>query len=113
MMTYVAAVLCVLGLAAGQILFKVSAGSLAAGSSLLSMKTLVPLLSAMCLYGITSLAWIWILRTIELGRVYPLMALAFVFVPLGSYLFFHERFGPQYYAGVVIIVIGIVVAVRA
>lgn len=113
MLVYVTAVLCVLGLAAGQVLFKVSAGALAASGSFFSARALVPLISAMCLYGITSIAWVWILRNIELGRVYPLMALAFVFVPLGSFLFLNERFGPQYYVGVLIIMLGIVITVRS
>ncbi|WP_459200419.1 EamA family transporter, partial [Pseudomonas tremae] len=65
------------------------------------------------LYGITTLAWVWVLQKIELGKVYPLMALAFVLVPIGSHFFFGERFQPQYFLGVAIIIIGILIAVRA
>lgn len=107
------AVLCVVGLAIGQILFKVSATSLAQTGSFFAAKTLAMLMSAMFLYGLTSIAWVWVLQKVELGRVYPLMALAFVLVPLGSHLMFGERFNPQYFIGVGLIMIGIVVAVRA
>lgn len=109
---YVIALLCVLGLAIGQLLFKASSVALVSTGSLFSLKAALPLFAAMCLYGVTSIAWVWALQKVELGRIYPLMALAFVFVPLGSHLFFGERFQSQYFLGVGIIVIGIIVAVR-
>jgi drug/metabolite transporter (DMT)-like permease len=113
MTNYLFAVLCVVGMAAGQILFKLSADALSSGASPLALRAIGPFIAAVCLYGITSLAWVWILQRIELGRVYPLMALAFVLVPLGSHLMFGERFQPQYFVGVALIVAGIVVAARA
>jgi drug/metabolite transporter (DMT)-like permease len=109
----IVAVLCVVGLAIGQILFKASAASLSVTGSFFALKTLATLFTAMTLYAITSVAWVWVLQKVELGKVYPLMALAFVLVPLGSHFIFGERFQPQYFAGVALIMIGIVVAVRA
>jgi len=113
MLVQIVAVLCVVGLAIGQILFKVSATLLTQTGSFFSPKTAATLFSAMSLYAITSVAWIWVLQKIELGRVYPVMALAFVLVPIGSYFFFGERFNPQYFLGVAMIVAGIIIAVRA
>jgi drug/metabolite transporter (DMT)-like permease len=113
MLIQIVAVLCVIGLAIGQILFKVSATSLSETGSFFALKTAATLLAAMVLYGITSIAWVWVLQKIELGRVYPLMALAFILVPLGSHFVFGERFQPQYFAGITLIMIGIVVAVKA
>jgi len=81
--------------------------------SFFAPKTAVTLFSAMALYAITSIAWVWVLQKVELGRVYPLMALAFVLVPLGSHFIFGERFQPQYFAGVALIMIGIVIAVKS
>jgi drug/metabolite transporter (DMT)-like permease len=81
--------------------------------SFLNWKVLSTLFAAMCLYGVTSIAWVWILQRVELGKVYPLMALAFVLVPIGSHFAFGERFQMQYFFGVALIVFGIVVAVRA
>lgn len=112
MLVQIIAVLCVVGLAIGQILFKLSANSLSQTGSFFAPKTATALFSAMALYAITSLAWVWVLQKVELGRVYPLMALAFVLVPLGSYFIFGERFHLQYFLGVSLIMIGIVVAVR-
>jgi drug/metabolite transporter (DMT)-like permease len=113
MMTYAAAVLCVLGLAIGQILFKASAVALKESGTFFSLKTLTTFFAAMCLYGVISVAWVWLLQKVELGRVYPLMALAFVMVPIGSHFIFGERFSTQYFCGVVLIVVGIIVAVKA
>ncbi len=113
MTTFFVAVLCVLGMAVGQILFKISANSLHESGSFFSAKTLLALSSAICLYGITSLTWVWVLQHTELGKVYPLMAFAFVLVPIGSYFFFGERFQTQYLVGVGLIVAGIVVATKS
>lgn len=113
MIVYVATILCVAGLTVGQILFKVSATALSEAGTFFALKPAAILFAAMCLYGVTSIAWVWVLQKVELGRVYPLMALAFVLVPLGSHLVFGERFQPQYFIGVAMIMIGIVVAVKA
>lgn len=113
MLVQIVAVLCVLGLAVGQILFKISATSLTETGSFFAFKTASTLIAAMALYAITSVAWVWVLQKVELGRVYPLMALAFVLVPVGSYFILGERFQPQYLIGVALIMIGIVLAVRA
>ncbi|MDD2759413.1 MAG: hypothetical protein PHH11_03850 [Methylomonas sp.] len=107
------AVICVIGLAIGQILFKVTANSLSQTGSFFAVKTAAPLLAAITLYAITTLAWVWILQKMELGKIYPLMALAFVIVPLGSHFMFGERFQPHYFMGVTLIMIGIVVTVKA
>jgi drug/metabolite transporter (DMT)-like permease len=112
MVHYALALLCVVGIACGQILFKLSALSLSE-FGLSSIKTLGIFFAAMCLYGVTSIAWVFVLRKLELGKVYPLMALAFVFVPVVSYFTLGERFAPQYFVGVALIVAGICVAVRA
>jgi drug/metabolite transporter (DMT)-like permease len=71
------------------------------------------LASSFALYGIMTIAWIWVLQKAELGKVYPLMALAFVIVPLGSHLVFGERFQTQYFVGVALIMAGIIVTVRS
>jgi drug/metabolite transporter (DMT)-like permease len=113
MIQYAVAFLCVLGLAVGQIIFKLSAGALAESGTFFAPKPAVTLFIAMSLYGVTSIAWVWVLQKVELGKIYPLMALAFVLVPLGAYFVFGERFRIQYFAGVALIVSGIVVAVRA
>lgn len=112
-MIYFIALLCVIGIASGQILFKMSAASLHASGSWFDYKTLLTLFCAFALYGVTTIAWIWVLQKIELGKAYPLMALAFALVPVGSHLVFGERFQPQYFVGVAIIMVGIMITVKA
>lgn len=112
-MIYFIALICVIGIALGQILFKLSASALNQAGSYLDYKGLGILFAALALYGVTTLGWVWVLQKAELGRVYPLMALAFVIVPICSHFLFGEKFQPQYFWGIGLIVIGIIVAVRA
>lgn len=112
-MTLFLALLCVLGIAAGQILFKLSALAMQQGIGYRDPKGLGLLAVALLLYAVTTLAWVWVLQRAELGRIYPLMALAFALVPLASHWLLGERFTPQYFVGVALIMMGIVVAVRS
>ncbi|ARP92242.1 4-amino-4-deoxy-L-arabinose-phospho-UDP flippase [Bordetella genomosp. 9] len=112
-MTYFIAILCVLGIAAGQVLFKMCATSLQRTGSFFALETMTTLFFALALYGVTTIAWIWVLQKIDLGRVYPFMALAFVLVPIASHFIFGEQFKAQYFFGVALIMGGIVLAVRA
>jgi len=111
--TYIVALVCVCGIAMGQVLFKISATSLRQTGSLFAPHTLLLLASSFALYGFMTIAWIWVLQKADLGKVYPLMALAFVIVPVASHFVFGERFQPQYFAGVALIMAGIVIAVRS
>lgn len=112
MLAQIITFICVLGIAVGQILFKLSANSLDQTGSYFAPRTVVILILALALYGISTFAGIWVLQKVELGRVYPLMALAFVLVPLGSHFILGERFQPQHFVGVALIMVGILVAVR-
>jgi drug/metabolite transporter (DMT)-like permease len=105
------AVFCVFGMVVGQLLFKVSASALADSGTFFSIRGVSALVSALALYGFTSIGWVWALQKVELGRIYPLMALAFVLVPLGSHFAFGESFPPQYFVGIGMIVIGIILTV--
>ncbi|MBV5345050.1 MAG: 4-amino-4-deoxy-L-arabinose-phospho-UDP flippase [Rhodoferax sp.] len=113
MIPYFAAVLCVVALTIGQILFKISATALTESGTLFAVKPAATLMAAFVLYGVTSAGWVWVLQQVELGRIYPLMALAFVLVPLGSHLVLGERFQTQYFVGVAMIVVGIIIATRS
>ena len=113
MSTTFAALLCVCGIAVGQLLFKCTANSQALSGSYLHPRTLLWLLSALMLYGITTFGWIWTLQQGPLSRIYPSMALAFVIVPLLSAVLLGERLQPTYWLGVTMIVAGVSIAVRS
>jgi drug/metabolite transporter (DMT)-like permease len=113
MITYLILILCVFGIASGQILFKLSADSLHSSGSIFDPNTAIMLFFGLAVYGLTTIAWVWVLQKIELGRAYPLMALAFILVPIGSHLILGERFNAQYFLGTALIIAGILTIVRA
>lgn len=113
MAVYLAALTCVLGISIGQILFKITAQVWHKSGNPFDPVMLGWLFSALALYGITTIGWVWVLQKADLGKIYPLMALAFVLVPIGSHLMFGERFHIQYFVGVATIMAGIVITAWA
>lgn len=112
MIPYLLVLSCIISTSAGQILFKVAAISLQRTGSYFDPNTAVILLSACAINTVTTVVWVWTLQHFELGRVYPLAALVFVFVPLGCYLILGERFYPQYFIGLVLIMAGIAISFK-
>jgi drug/metabolite transporter (DMT)-like permease len=108
---YILAIICVAGIAAGQVMFKYSALAMNQAGSLFAIEPLIFLGGTMTLYGITSIGWVLILRHAELGKIYPIMALAFVFVPIASHYLFGEKFSTGYFAGSALIAAGLVLIV--
>lgn len=104
-------ILCVTGIAAGQILFKKAAMHLPESPQLVDWLLNGWLITALSLYGITTLLWIWVLRHAPLHFAYPFMALAFIIVPLLSYFFLGEPINIKTLVGGAIIVIGVVITV--
>jgi drug/metabolite transporter (DMT)-like permease len=105
-------IVCALGIAGGQILFKLTADSLTwAGLSSLvrELPFSLPFISALLLYGSVTALWIWVLQGVPLNRVYPFFALSFLFVPLLSNVFLAESVSVTAYAGGALIIAGIVV----
>lgn len=109
---YLAAVACVVGISTGQVIFKAAAIAINDTGSYLSPKALLWLILALSWYCLTSIAWVYVLQKIDLGKVYPLMALAFILVPVASKVFFGESFGSQYLLGVLLIMAGIYLCVK-
>lgn len=111
--TYTMALACVVGIAAGQLLFKACADAIADADGTRTTAALLYFLAAFVVYAITSIAWVLVLRSVALGKIYPVMALAFVLVPLASRLVYGEQFQPQYYLGVALIVAGVTITARS
>ena len=108
---YLIIIVCVAGIATGQLLFKLTA-DLWAQNEVLTVKAGLFFLLTISIYGFFSLVWIWILKKMSLGQAYPFMALSFIFVPIGSYLFFNERFSLLYFIGIILIMVGIIIIVK-
>jgi drug/metabolite transporter (DMT)-like permease len=107
-LTKIIALLCVCGIAAGQVLFKIGANALTENGGKLLSRGGAVVAAALVLYAVTTLAWIWVLQRSELGKIYPLMALAFILVPVASHFLFGESFSWRYGVGCVLLVAGIV-----
>lgn len=97
-------------LAAGQILFKRAAATLSIGEGLvatiLSMITL-PMATALVVYAVATLLWVYLLHSIPLSRAYPFVALAFALVPLASWLVLGEHLGPRYFVGLALMLVSV------
>jgi drug/metabolite transporter (DMT)-like permease len=112
MPSYLYALICVAALSAGQVLFKAAAIASKESTNFITFKSVAFLAAAMVIYAGASLLWVWVLRSEDLGRIYPIMALAFVLVPIASHFFFGERFLPGYMLGTTMIILGLFLTTR-
>lgn len=108
---YIMIIGCVLAISVGQIMFKLTARSSVLSGQLLNMLFSPTLLAALVIYGVATLVWVWQLRSVELSRAYPFMALCFVLVPLASLVLLNEPISHKYWMGIGLIVAGIVLTV--
>jgi len=104
------AVVCVIS--TGQLLFKIASGLIDFRRPLAEPRGLAVLGVALVLYGAATLVWVAVLRQAPLNRIYPIMALSFVLTPLGGMLVLKEPISPAYWAGVGLILAGLVVIGR-
>jgi drug/metabolite transporter (DMT)-like permease len=97
-------------LAAGQVLFK-HVGLAMRGRPLLDgfllMARQPALYTALAIYGLATLLWIWILSRLPLTQAYPWMAISMVIVPLLGWFVFGERVTPVFWLGMVLILVGL------
>lgn len=110
---YIALVLCVAGIAVGQILFKLASQALGSGTNLWALISSPYLIGGGALYVAATFTWIWLLSRVELSQAYPFMALSFVMVPLLSMAFLGEEVSYRYWLGIALIVVGIVLTLGA
>jgi len=113
MLIYLGALACVICTAAGQVLFKAGANAVSQSGSVLAARPAFLLLTAFAVYFFTSMGWMLLLRKAPLGQLYPVMALSFVLVPAASFLLFGEQFSSRYFAGVALIVAGVILCVKS
>ncbi len=99
------------GMAGGQILFKLASPSLAGtGPIIARMLGLLQngyFLAALVAYLLLAVLWVWILSFTPLSRAYPFVALALVMTPLLSGVIFAEPLSPRLFLGMGIILCGL------
>ena len=97
----------------GQILFKLGSR----GQNLDSFKAIIKMmfspvvLLALCVYGGTTVLWLYILSKVEISFAYPIQALAFPLVLIISAVLFHETIPINRWIGVLIIFLGVYIAI--
>ena len=107
--------LCVLLIAGGQLLFKAAADRWqVAGWSWATITSFLSpiMLTALAVYALATLLWVYVLRTVPIGTAYAVFSLAFVVVPLAAHFVLGERLSVNALVGGAIIVVGVIVAVR-
>ena len=100
--------------ATGQLLFKYASLRLPAFSELGASGTVVRLLSTPAILGgfacffISALLWIFALRQVSLSVAYPMVALSYIVIFIGSAVLFGESVTWRHWSGAALIVAGIV-----
>lgn len=107
------ALLCVVLIAAGQVLFKQTAAAVQQGGAVMAWRPALFGAGAMAIYLVATALWVHLLRAVPLGRIYPYMALSFLIVPLASWWTFGERIEARQLLGMLLIMAGIAVTATA
>ena len=107
--------LCVVMIAAGQMLFKVAAAqwridgwSWATARGFLSPAMVL----ALIVYGMTTVLWVFILRTVPLSVAFPVYALVFVLVPVAAHFLLTEPWSWNALIGGAVIMLGVIISIR-
>jgi drug/metabolite transporter (DMT)-like permease len=98
-------------LASGQLLFKQVALQSAAIRDVSSAAYLFLqpyFLTALGLYGLATVLWIYLLQRMSLAIAYAFVAVVFALVPLGAWYFFGERLTWTYGLGAMLVMAGVV-----
>lgn len=99
------------GMAAGQMLFKLASLRMAADGPLVerlgSLLGNWAFLSALAIYLALSVLWVWILSFTPISRAYLFVALSFVIVPIFGALLFSEPMSIRLGIGIAVILCGL------
>lgn len=106
--TYALALLSMLLISIGQILFKQAALQAQARDGFIASAPALWIAAGLAVYVLATALWIWLLRAAPLSAIYPIMAIAYVLVPILSHWLFGEHFGWRYLAGTALILAGVV-----
>ena len=113
MTSYALPFFCVLIVAIGQIFFKLAAIELQKTGDFFNFRTLLFFLIPIFLFGLSSILWVIALKKFKLSTIYPISALAFVLVPLGSFFILDEKLSLQYMCGLIFILCGIILIAKS
>ncbi len=104
------AVVCVCLSAAAQLLMKVGmrpAVDAGVGSSYLQALTSPWVWGGLSLYGLSAVAWLWVLSRLDVSLAYPLVSLGFVLTMAAGVFWLGEPWSWQRLAGAALILAGV------
>jgi multidrug transporter EmrE-like cation transporter len=64
------------------------------------------------LYCLSFVSWVQVLRTIPLGIAYGLINVVHILIPLGCWIFLHEEISPQRWAGIALVLAGLLLVIK-
>ncbi|HMO06031.1 MAG TPA: hypothetical protein PKD10_00090 [Paracoccaceae bacterium] len=108
--------LAVLCIAAGQILFKMTADriqGLPVAALLGDWRTIAIFGTALGIYAAATALWVLALRDLSLAYAYMFTSLSFVLVPVAAVVLFGERLSATYLLGSAFIICGLVIILGA
>lgn len=82
------------------------------GSSLRAIATNPVVWFGLVLFGCSALAWLFVLSRVPLSFAYPFASLSYLLIVLADRFVFHETIPPARWAGVALIMGGIVLVAR-
>lgn len=103
-------------MAGGQVLFKLAAQAwnrAAANGDLISFVLSPPLVGALAVYGLSSVAWMFVLRSTPLSRAYAFALLGSAIVPVLAWAMFREPLTLRYGIGFALVLLGLYLCVGA
>lgn len=102
----------VLMLSIGQILFKYASERIdIQGQGVIMGLLLKPtFVLALIIYGVATILWLLVLKTTPLRMAYPFVALAFVVVPIFSFIFLGEELRWGSIIGAAVIILGVYIS---
>ena len=117
-LNYVLILASVMIISGGQLAFKYAANKIQVGSNAtlveMARVNVVPIsiiVLALTMYLISTVAWVQALRSIPLSVAFMFNSLAFVIIPVLSWVFFGERMNSGMILGTFLIILGIAVIV--
>ncbi|MEI8320603.1 MAG: EamA family transporter [Alphaproteobacteria bacterium] len=111
-MAYVLAFCTVILICMGQILFKKSAMLLSTLKTPFHLALEPMFIGAICLYGFTTILWIFALQHLSLSRGYMIMSLSYIIIPILSFYFFDEPISIRLVVGAILIISGVLIALK-
>ena len=102
----------VVAMVIGQLLFKLSSAHVQLDGGLIKLIGSLAnwqFVVALAVYGLGTVLWVLVIKSVPLSRAYPFMALSFVLVPVAALFLFDEPLSARYLLGTALLFSGLLV----